>query len=124
MRFNRWMMFLSVVLITLSGCLRTESEPPLPPEAGIGQTARDVVRAYAVGLADSFDSAAAQLAAGTLTTAVETNALLQSANVAARKAAFHPLDAQLNDELGGDQWNVEQAQQIFREVSAGLRSQP
>lgn len=115
-----WMM---IVLITGGGCLKMSGTPPRPQEP-IEQAARSAIITYAHALADSFDEAAAQLASQSLTTAAETNQHLQSANVAARRQAFHEVDELLNAELGNDQWDVQRARQLFEGISRGLRSVP
>lgn len=112
---------LGIVTLLLTGCLR-QSAKPAPPEHNASQTARAAVVDYAARLADSFSLAADQLASNTLTTAAETNATLQSANAEARKQAFQPLDQRLNQELGGDRWDANKAQELFEQIARGLRS--
>lgn len=109
-------------LIACSGCLRPAIDIPPPPESDVVRISQQVLRDYAAGLASSFDAAADQLEAGTLTAAAETNAQLQSANATARKQAFLPLDEHLNETLGGERWDAEIAVQLFRQIANGLKT--
>lgn len=110
-----------IATLLFSGCLRHAADP-VPPDAPVHQTAHTVVIDYAHRLGQSFDEAAGQLQAGTLTTAAETNALLQASNAEARKHAFEPLDKWLNDELGGDHWDPKHAERCFEQIAHALRS--
>jgi hypothetical protein len=115
--------WLAGMMILPCGCLR-KVEPPSPtpiPEAAGQKVAREVVIDYGRRLADLFDEAAGKLNAGSLSTAADANTQLQTANMAARKAAFVPLDELLNDELGGDKWDAQRAAELFQDISAGLR---
>src|SRR4051812_29198597 len=100
---------IGIATLLLSGCLR-HSTDPVQPDAPVNQTARAVIIDYAHRLGQSFEDAASQFQVGTLTTAAETNALLQSENAEARKHAFEPLDKLLNDEIGGDHWDPKKAE--------------
>lgn len=110
-----------IAALIVSGCLRQSVEPK-PPDGAIPHAARTAVAEYAQRLADSFEDTARQLESQSLTTAAETNTRLQSANAEARRAAFQPLDQRLNDELGGDRWDADKAQQLFDQIARGLRS--
>jgi hypothetical protein len=92
------------------------------PQSDAARMARHAVVAYAHGLADSFDNASRQIDAGKWKTAVEVNRALQSSNGAARKEAFRELDAFLNDEIGGDQWDAKRAGRLFQEMAREFRS--
>lgn len=104
-----------------SGCLQTVSQPE-PQLTPAEKAAREAVVSYAQRLAASFEETESQLHSGGLTSAAEVNQRLQAANAAARKQAFQTLDELLNDELGGDQWDALRAQQLFQQISTGLRS--
>lgn len=112
---------IGIATLLLTGCLR-QGTKPTPPENAVTQAARAAVVDYAQRLAESFSHTAERLESHTLTTAAETNAQLQSANAEARKQAFQPLDQRLNDELGGDRWDADKAQELFEQIARGLRS--
>lgn len=114
---------IGIGLILCGGCLQTSTHPEVPVSPA-ATAAREAAVAYARHLADSFDDAGLRLQSGTLTTAEEVNQHLQTANAAARKQAFQPLDGLLNDELGGEKWDAERARHLFQQISTGLRSLP
>ncbi len=110
--------------VLLCGCLRPAVERPDVPEPPTPEqlAARSAVTAYANALAASFEDAAAKLNDGSLQTAAETNTHLQAANRAARQQAFQPVNELLNDQLGGDRWDVDKAKDVFRRLAEGLKA--
>jgi hypothetical protein len=115
-----WAIAAGLTWAIAAGCLRS----PQTPDSPVAQIACESMAAYARGVAESFDDAQRKLESGELRTAVEANRWLQSSNAAARQRAFEPLDALLNEELGGEKWDIEKARRIFGEIAWGLRTAP
>ncbi|MFO0918200.1 MAG: hypothetical protein U0872_07790 [Planctomycetaceae bacterium] len=112
-----------IVALVLSGCLH-RTDAPQPSRDPFERAVQGALDTYASGLAASFEETGAALQSGTLQSAEEANQRLQTANAAARRQAFQPLDELLNEELGGDRWDADRAGRLFQQLSRALRKVP
>lgn len=120
------MKWLSVFIpLLLCGCLQIHIPPkPVPDdnvptpidETNIDKAARKAVKDYAAGLSQSFKEAASTNYADS----GKANAELGSRNKAARTEAFKPIDAILDDSIGGDRWEPGKASKLFDQLGTAF----
>ncbi len=98
--------------LLLCGCIGPEGGDT-PKPSGVDALAKQAMTEYAERLSKSFGEAAT---AGH-TDASTANTALAAANKAARQQAFAPLDAVLDDTIGGEKWDADKAAKLFKELS-------
>lgn len=104
-----------VLILLAVGCVQpvTPPKPPEPQPATADALARKSMQDYAKGLSESF----ARAADAGHDQAAKANESLAADNKAARQRAFAPLDAVLDDRIGGDKWEPAAAAKLFRELA-------
>lgn len=106
---------LSLLCLLLCGCIINPPgpvKPDVPPsktDAIVSKAMKDVAAEMSIVLADAADAKYAN--------AADAEKALGENNKAARKKAFALLDELIDDRIGGEKWDRDEASKLFRELS-------
>jgi hypothetical protein len=114
----RWL-----ALLLLCGCIVQPIKPipddnvptPIPAKA-VDAAAHKAMKDYAAGMSKAF----AEAAAAKHEKASDANGELAKSNRLARQQAFSPVDAILDERIGGEKWDADEAVKLFGELSTAF----